>query len=80
MQCLSKLGGKFALLIGLKDENMDTNTMTTTYSTAVTDAASNILSKKERHQKKSCVTRDVLDFCNETRNLKKKGYEVEEAK
>ena len=30
-------------LIGLRDEDMDINTMITTYNTAVTDAASEIL-------------------------------------
>ena len=33
-------GGKFALLIGLRDEDTDINNMITTYNTAVTDAAS----------------------------------------
>ena len=37
------IGGKFAPLIGLRDEDMDINSMITTYNTAVTDAAS------ERH-------------------------------
>ena len=37
------LGGKFAPLIGLSDEDMDMDTMITTYNTAVTDAASEIL-------------------------------------
>ena len=44
------IGEKFAPLIGLRDEDMDINTMTTTYSTAVTDAASEIL-RKERRRK-----------------------------
>ena len=34
------IGRTFASLIGLKDEDMDINTMITTYNTAVTDAAS----------------------------------------
>ena len=37
------IGGKFAPLIGLRDEDMDIDTMITTYNTAVTDAASEIL-------------------------------------
>ena len=32
------IGGKFAPLIGLSDEDMDMDTMITTYNTAVTDA------------------------------------------
>ena len=34
------IGGKFAPLIGLSNEDMDMDTMITTYNTAVTDAAS----------------------------------------
>ena len=42
------VGGKFTLLIGLSDEDMDINTMITTYNTVVTDAASEILRKERR--------------------------------
>ena len=73
------IGGKFAPLIGLSDEDMDIDTMVTTYNTAVTDAASEILGK-ERRRKKPWVTKDVLDLCDERRDLKKKRYEAEGAK
>ena len=73
------LGGKFALLFGLSDEDMDMDTMITTYNTAVTDAGSEILGK-ERRRKTPWVTEDVLDFCDERRDLKKKRYEAEGAK
>ena len=53
--------------------------MITTYNTAVTDAASEILGK-ERRRKKPWVTKDVLDLCDERRDLKKKRYEAEGAK
>ena len=66
-------------LIGLSDEDMDIDTMITTYNTAVTDAASEIL-WKERRRKKPWVTKDVLDLCDERRDLKKKRYEAEGAK
>ena len=39
------IGGKFAPLIGLSDEDMDIDTMITTYNTAVTDAASRYLGR-----------------------------------
>ena len=39
------IDGKFAPLTGLRDEDMDIDTMITTYNTAVTDAASKILGK-----------------------------------
>ena len=58
------IGGTFAPLIGLSDEDMDT--IITTYNTAMTDAASEILGK-ERRRKKPWVTKDVLDLCDERR-------------
>ena len=58
---------------------MDVDTMITTYSAAVTDAASEILGK-ERRRKKPWVTKDVLDLCDERRDLKKKRYKAEGAK
>ena len=47
------LGGKFAPHIGLSDEDMDIDTVITTYNTAVTDAASEILGKERRRKGKS---------------------------
>ena len=73
------IGGKFAPLIGLSDEDMDLDTMITTYNTAVTDATSEILGK-ERSRKRPWVTKDVLDLRDERRDLKKKRYEAEGAK
>ena len=69
------IGGKFASLIGQSDEDMDMDTMITTYNTAVSEILG-----KERHRKKSWVTKDVLDLCDEGRHLKKKRYEAEGAK
>ena len=73
------IGGKFAPLNGLRDEDMDVNTMIATYNTAVTDAATEILGK-ERRRKRRWVTRDVLVLCDERRDLQKKWYEAEGAK
>ena len=73
------IGGKFAPLIGLSDEDMDMDTMITTYNTAVTDAACE-RHGKERCRKKPWVTKDVLNLCDERRDLKKKRYEAEGAK
>ena len=42
------IGGKFAPLIGQSDGDMDIDTMTTTYNTAVTAAASERLVKERR--------------------------------
>ena len=44
------IGGKFAPLTELRDEEIEIDTMITTYNTAVTDAASEILGK-ERNRK-----------------------------
>ena len=73
------IGGKFAPLTGLSDEDMDSDTMITTCNTAVTDAASAILGK-ERRREKPWVTKDVLDLYDERRDLKTKRYEAEGAK
>ena len=45
------IGGKFAPLIGLIDEDMDMHTMIITYNTTMTDAASEILGKECRRKK-----------------------------
>ena len=59
--------GNFAPLTGLRDEDMDINTVITTYNTAMTDAASELLGK-ERRRKKPWVTRDVLYLCDEMKS------------
>ena len=68
------MGGKFASLTGLREE-LAIDTKITTHNTAVTDSASEIPGKK-RHRK-PLVTRDILDPCDERRDLKKKQYEAE---
>ena len=73
------MGGKFAPLIGLRDKDMNIDTMITTCNKTLTDAASEIL-WKERHSKKPWVTKDVLDLCDERRDLKKKRYEGRRSK
>ena len=70
---------KLNRIIGLRDEDIDINTTITIYNKAVTDAASVILGKG-RSRKKPRVTRDVLDLCDERRDLKKKRYEAKRAK
>ena len=51
--------GKFTPLICLRDKDMDTNTMITTYNTTVNDATSEILGNECR-KKMPWVNRDVL--------------------
>ena len=50
----------------LRDEDMDINTMITTYNTAVTDADSEILGN-ECHSKMPWVISDVLNLFDERR-------------
>ena len=49
----------------------DIDSMITTYNTPVTCTASEILKKKLR-RKNPGATRDVLDFCDEKTDLKKR--------
>ena len=46
---------------------------------AVTDTAAELLGKQRRHRK-SWVTPEILDLCDQRRDLKKKRGEPEEAK
>ena len=51
------VGGIFAPLIGLRDDDMDIDTMIITYNIALTEAASEILGR-ERRRKNSWITKD----------------------
>ena len=70
------IGGNFAPLIGLSDEDMDIDTMITTYNTAVQP----VRYLGRNVAKKPWVTKYVLDLCDKRRDLKKKRYEAEGAK
>ena len=76
------IGGKFVQLVGLRDEDMDIDTMIFTYNTAVTDAASEILEilGKECRRKQPWVTKDVLDFRDERKDLRKNGMKRKDQK
>ena len=56
------IAGKFAPLIGLKNEDMDIYTMINTYNEAVTD-------RNKHHRKKPWVTKYVLDLRDERTDL-----------
>ena len=59
-----------------EDIDIDIDTMITTFNTAVTETASEILGK--HHQKKKpWITADVLDLCDKRRELRKKRFEPE---
>ena len=71
------IGGKFAPLFVLGDEeNLDT--VTNTFNEAVTATASQVLGK-HRPTKKPWVTADILDMCDERRELKNKKGTTEGA-
>ena len=55
---------------------MDMDSMITTFNTAVTEAASEILGK-HRQKKKTWVTADILDLCDKRKELRKKRIEPE---
>ena len=50
--------------------------MITTFNTAVTETASEILGK-HRQKKKAWITAEILDQCDKSRELRKKRFEPE---
>ena len=70
------IGGKFAPLTIMSNEDTDVDSLTTTFNTAVTETASEILGK-HRQKKKTWITAEILDLCDKRRELRKKRYEPE---
>ena len=52
------------------------DSMITTFNTAVTETASEILGK-QRQKKKTWITAEILDLCDKRRELRKKRFEPE---
>ena len=73
------IGGRFAPLATLVDEDADLDSMVTHFNKAVTDTAAELLGK-QRRKRKPWVTPEILDLCNQRRDLKKKRGEPEEPK
>ena len=71
------IGGKFAPLTIMSNEDTDIDLMITTFNTAVTETASEILGKHRQRKKKkiTCVTAENLDLCEKRRELRKKRHE-----
>ena len=61
------IGGRFAQLTIMSNENTDIGSMITTFNTAVTETASEILGK--HHQKKK---KKKLDHCKNSRSVRQK--------
>ena len=73
------IGGRFAPLPTLVDEDADLDSMVTHFKKAVTDTAAELLGK-QRRKRKPWVTPEILDICDQSRDLKKKRGEPEGAK
>ena len=70
------IGGRFAPLTIMSNDDTDTDSMTTTFNTAATETASEILSK-HRQKKKPWITAEILDLCDRRRELRKNRFEPE---
>ena len=57
------IGRKFAPLSIINNKDTDLDSMITTFNTAVTETASEILGK-HRQKKKTWVTAEILDLCD----------------
>ena len=73
------IGGRFAPLATLIDEDADLDSMVTHFNKAVTDIAAELL-VKQRGKRKPWVTPDSLDLCGQRRDLKKRWGEPDGAK
>ena len=72
------IGGKFAPLTIMSNDDIDIDSMITTFNTAVTETASEILGK-HRRKKKTWITAEILDLCDKRRELRKKRFEPQGA-
>ena len=73
------IGGRFAPLATLVNENADLDSMVTHFNKAVSDTAAELLGK-QRRKREPWVTPEILDLCDQRRDLKKKRGEPEGAK
>ena len=65
------IDGKFAPHAKLLDEDADLDSMVTHFNKAVIDTAVELLGK-QRRKRKPRVTLEILDLCDQRRDLKKK--------
>ena len=72
------IGGKFAPLTVMNNEDTDLDSMITIFNTAVTETASDILGKhRQKKKRKIWVTAEIFDLCNKRIELRKKICEPE---
>ena len=65
------IGGKFAPLATLVDEDADLDSMFDYFNKAVSDTAAELLGE-QRRKRKPWVTPEIIDLCDQRRDLKKK--------
>ena len=68
------IGGRFAPLTIMSKDDTDIDSMITTFNTAETETAGEILGK-HRQKKKPWITAEILDLCDKRRELRKKRFE-----
>ena len=73
------VGGRFASLATLVDEDADLDSMVTHFNKAVTDTAAELLGK-QRRKRKPWVTPEILNLCDHRRDLKKREASQKEPK
>ena len=61
----------------INSEDTDLDSMITTFNTAVTETASEILGKHCQKKKKTWITAESLDLCHKRRELRKKRFQLE---
>ena len=71
------IGRRFAPLTIMSNEYTDIDSMITTFNTAVTEKASEILGK-HRQKKIPWITAEILDLCDKRRELRKKRLDHSE--
>ena len=71
------IGRKFAPLTIMSNDDADIDSVITTFNTAVTETASELLGI-HRLNKKPWVTAEILDLCDRRKELRKKRFEPEE--
>ena len=70
------IGWRFAPLTIMSNDDTDIDSMITTFNTAVTETASEILGK-HRQKRKPWITAEILDLCDKRRELRKKTFDPE---
>ena len=71
------IGGRFAPLTIMSNDDTEIDSMITTFNTAVTETTSEILGK-HRQKKKPWITAEILDLCDKRRELRKKKSSLKE--